>query len=176
MQQWRKVPKWEQFYEVSNFGEVRSIDRTVFHVRFKKFITYKGRILKPGITKKNYKLVVFTRPKERRCFYVHDLVCLAFQGIKPPKLEVRHLDGDSLNNNLKNLKYGTTKENALDKIRHGRNNGLKGAQTANAKLTMLQVRLIRKNPKAKSVAAWAEQFDISTRGIYNVLNFKSYIE
>lgn len=34
-------------------------------------------------------------------------------------MEARHLDGDKANNRDTNLQWGTPKENALDKLRHG---------------------------------------------------------
>jgi hypothetical protein len=50
---------------------------------------------------------------------VHVLVAAAFLGPCPDGQEVRHLDGDKLNNCLDNLIYGTRSENNLDTVRHG---------------------------------------------------------
>jgi hypothetical protein len=50
---------------------------------------------------------------------VHKLVARAFLGPLPKGLQVRHLDGDSLNNHLSNLRYGTPLENQHDRFRHG---------------------------------------------------------
>ena len=52
--------------------------------------------------------------------YIHALVCETFRGPRPLGQCVRHLDGDSLNNCLENLVWGTRRENEADKIRHGR--------------------------------------------------------
>lgn len=50
---------------------------------------------------------------------VHRLVCLAWHGLPShPSLEVRHLDGDRLNNVPGNLAWGTARDNARDKKRH----------------------------------------------------------
>tara|TARA_R100001244_G_scaffold113592_1_gene84097 strand:+ start:156 stop:632 length:477 start_codon:yes stop_codon:yes gene_type:complete len=52
---------------------------------------------------------------------VHREVLKAFDRL-PKKHELcRHLDGNPTNNNIKNLKWGTPKENAQDCLRHGRN-------------------------------------------------------
>lgn len=52
--------------------------------------------------------------------YVHDLVAQAFLGDRPsPGHEVRHLDGDPLNNSVDNLAWGTRAENMRDAVRHG---------------------------------------------------------
>lgn len=67
-----------------------------------------------------YRAVDLSRPGERRKFYVHRLVLLAFVGPCPEGLETRHLDGNPANNRLENLRYGTPAENGQDRVRHGR--------------------------------------------------------
>lgn len=74
----------------------------------------------------------------RKHLSVHVLVAQEFLPPRPsPKHEVRHLDGNKLNANANNLAWGTRKENADDRERHGRTskgkshsesikNGLKG--------------------------------------------------
>lgn len=51
---------------------------------------------------------------------VHAVVAEAWHGRCPTGLEVRHLDGDKLNNNKDNLRYGTKSENCRDTADHGR--------------------------------------------------------
>jgi hypothetical protein len=50
---------------------------------------------------------------------VHSVVMLAFKGVRPPGLEVRHLDGNPKNNALSNLAYGTASQNRMDAYEHG---------------------------------------------------------
>lgn len=73
--------------------------------------------------------------------FLHRLILEAFVGPVPAGLQTRHLDGDSLNNALANLCYGTARENKADTVRHGRI--LKGESHRGAKLTEIQVRDIR---------------------------------
>jgi hypothetical protein len=55
-----------------------------------------------------------------RTRWIHGLVLVTFVGQKPTKShQARHLDGNSVNNHIDNLCWGTPKENATDKIRHG---------------------------------------------------------
>lgn len=55
----------------------------------------------------------------RRRYFVHRLVIEKFKGPKPsPMHQVRHLDGNKLNNHINNLKWGTAKENAEDRDLH----------------------------------------------------------
>lgn len=116
---WACVPGYDGFYEVSNYGDVRSLTRFVPYGRHKG-ATYKGRELKQFLTC-NYLSVKLAKAGVTKTIYVHELVLLAFEGPRPDlgsRGEIRHLDGDKLNNSLINLKYGTTKENAADRKLH----------------------------------------------------------
>ena len=51
---------------------------------------------------------------------VHSMVAGAFLGPRPsPKHQVRHLDGDRMNNRATNLAWGSVQENMDDRERHG---------------------------------------------------------
>lgn len=64
---------------------------------------------------------------------VHALVALAFLGVRPAGLVIRHLDGDKLNNAPGNLAYGTQRENSDDMAKHGTR--VRGERARTAKLT-----------------------------------------
>lgn len=92
--------------------------------------------------------------------YVHQLVCEAFHGPRPPGLMTRHLDGDPLNNHASNLKWGTQIENEADKDRHGRRPINEGHKRA--KLTVAQVNTLRLLANAGlSYAELGRQYKIS---------------
>ena len=48
--------------------------------------------------------------------YMHDLVCDAFYGLKPSKMNVDHIDGNRSTNNPKILRYCTVSENILNRV------------------------------------------------------------
>lgn len=54
--------------------------------------------------------------------YVHHLIAETFIGPRPDGMEVRHLNGDKLDNRVENLAYGTHAENVGDTLRHGTHN------------------------------------------------------
>lgn len=86
-----------------------------------------------------------------RHFPVHQLVCEAFHGPKPfPGAQVRHRDGNSLNNAASNLTWGTSAENHADKRDHG--TLPVGERHGRAKLTEQQVREIRERYAAGGVS------------------------
>lgn len=58
---------------------------------------------------------------KRRHFAVHKIVAALFLRKRPsPIHEIRHVDGDKQNNRWWNLEWGTKKDNADDRERHGR--------------------------------------------------------
>lgn len=74
---------------------------------------------------------------------VHKLVAAAFLPPRPEGAhDLRHLDGDTLNNAPSNLAWGTQKDNADDRARHGRT--ARGERNAGAKLTEEQVKEIKR--------------------------------
>lgn len=112
-ERWLPVPGWEELYEVSDLGRVRSL------TRWTPAGTRKGRMMKMNVDPSGYFQLGFRRNGKNRTQKVHQLVAAAFLGPRPEGMEVRHLDGDPLNNRLDNLAYGTPSENSQDSIRHG---------------------------------------------------------
>lgn len=110
-EEWRPIPGFEGLYEVSSLGRVRSLHRR-----------NPGRLLRTRIQVKSgipYEAIALSRAGQNVAKYTYSLVASAFLGTRPSGLVVRHLDGDSLNNHLSNLAYGTPSENARDAVRHG---------------------------------------------------------
>ena len=75
--------------------------------------------------------------------FVHQLILMSFVGPCPDHCEARHLNGDSEDNQLCNLRWGTATENWQDRRLHGRINSQRGSDHYNAKLTEAAVRNIR---------------------------------
>lgn len=119
MELWTSIPGYDGFYEVSNYGNIRSLTRAVPYGRHNG-TTYKGRDITLFLTNQ-YPSVKLSKAGLTKTLYVHELVLLAFEGDRPAsseRSEIRHLDGDKLNNKLINLKYGTIKENVADRKLH----------------------------------------------------------
>lgn len=73
----------------------------------------KGRILKPSINPRGYRMVNFIINGKRKGFSVHTLVARAFCDGYRKGLIVNHIDGNKLNNYYKNLEWVTYKENSI---------------------------------------------------------------
>jgi hypothetical protein len=117
MEIWRPVVGYEGHYEVSDLGNVRSLDREVMAVRNGKEVTWKlkGKTLSPRRDSSGHLQVNLGQGGDKS---VHRLVMAAFVGPCPENLEVCHWNGIASDNRLENLRYDTRSANAQDAIRH----------------------------------------------------------
>lgn len=98
-EQWLDIPGYEGFYQISNFGRVKS------------FYFKNPRILKPHKVK-GYSNVELYKNKEKKQFYIHRLVMENFCPIENmDMLDVNHKDEDKSNNHISNLEWMTHKDN-----------------------------------------------------------------
>jgi hypothetical protein len=116
-ERWLPIAGYEGFYEVSDLGRVRSLDRVVIE-RGGKARPMRGRILKPSRYLDGY-LIVSLCNDRHHTRAVHDLVARAFHGEPAPGQQVCHFDGDKTNNLAANLRWDTQSANNLDAVRHG---------------------------------------------------------
>ena len=117
---WLHIPGYDGYYEVSNLGRVRSVDRLIAN-SLGRTRWYPGRILKEFHPRQpwSYPMVIVGRRPHQKVMKVHSLVLAAFVGPRPEGMVTRHLNGDSTDNRLENLRYGTPSENMLDRNTHG---------------------------------------------------------
>ena len=116
---WKPLPEFEDCYEVSDAGRVRSLDHVSVHTRGEQRIArkVKGRVLKPGIASNGYPTVNIHGRHTRGNKCVHVLVLRTFLGPPPENHICLHKTPDRLNCRLDNLYYGTYKQNMEDCVR-----------------------------------------------------------
>lgn len=106
---WRPIADYENSYEVSNRGGVRSKDRSVSNgkVLYEK----KGHAMKLSNTTTGYYKIALYKNGKRSEFKVHRLVAAAFIPRVEGKNLINHKDGNPKNNDVTNLEWCTQSEN-----------------------------------------------------------------
>lgn len=116
-EEWRPILGYEGYYEVSDLGRVRSLDRLVPSGGGRSRQA-KGRVL--SIYSGDHYSKVRLKVDGAGCTKnVHTLVAEAFIGSRPDGMEVCHNNGDSHDNRLANLRYDTHSANQLEQLIHG---------------------------------------------------------
>lgn len=121
---WRDIAGYEGYYQVSNMGNVRSMDR---HIQGNNNHII-GTILKPLKTNGGYFRVALCRDNKKKYCSIHRLVMYAFTGKIPRGMEVNHSHGIKSDNRLSELELCTKSENEL----HAHRIGLKHAPNRRA--------------------------------------------
>ena len=106
-EEFRPVPGYEGYYEVSNFGNVKSLTN--------------DKILKPCLDGRGYYKVTLSKDGKTKTIRIHILVDTAFLGHKPDgyKIVIDHIDNNKLNNNLTNLQLISQRDNSSKDKKNG---------------------------------------------------------
>lgn len=124
-EEWKPIKGYEGFYEISNFGRVRSLD-SVFYQRHYSGCMAKhkkqGKIMKLHIRPNGY-LAIGLRDKDghQKSLSIHRLVALHFLDKPEGKDYINHLDANPKNNRVDNLEWCTQSHN----IQYAYDNGTK---------------------------------------------------
>lgn len=112
MEVWKDIVGWEEKYQVSNKGRVKSLDRWINRKNgIKAFL--KGKILNPSIGKNGYYLLALSKNCNPVSIYLHRLIAEAFIPNPKNKRTVNHINGITIDNNIDNLEWATYSENHL---------------------------------------------------------------
>lgn len=167
------VVGWEGWYEVSDLGRVRSMDRTISYDNGQSR-THKSAILKSS-SHNGYCTVTLCKEGKAKLQGIHRLVCAAFNG-PSDKRTVNHLDGNKLNNTPSNLQWATYTENQ----RHADSSGLRrvrGEGNGRAKLSFEDVMAIRERAPLMGYGAGAKlarEYKVSTTMVNLILRGKNW--
>ena len=157
MEVWKDIPGYEGKYQASSEGRIRSLDRelTCIYARtgkvFKK--RTKGGLKRPTLASNGYYIVNLGHA-DLHC--VHELVARAFN--LGSGNEVRHLDGNPLNNRAENLSFGTHSDNERDKLHYG------GKMKKLTRNDVLRIRALRRAGVPRKEVA--NQFNITETAVW----------
>jgi len=112
MEIWKDVKGYEGLYQVSNLGNVKSLDRYV-NGNWGDIKLRKGKMLSKHINNSGYYTVTLSSNGKQNLFLVHQLMAISFLNHTPngKKIVVDHIDNDKKNNHLSNLQVITARKN-----------------------------------------------------------------
>lgn len=169
---WKDIAGYEGYYQVSNYGRVKSLKRWVLSKNNKK-MPVKEKILKLQNDKDGYKTVELNKNSKGIHFRVHRLVADAFIPNPENKPEVNHINGIKYDNLLENLEWNTDLENRTHAIETGLQ-VQKGIGNGRSKLTEEQVLEIRLIGKSIFATILAKKYNVSNTVIGNIIKRKSW--
>lgn len=110
-EEWRAIAGYEGMYEISNYGRVKSLARSIVRSNGNPQ-SFKEKLLRPGLATMGYFTVSLCNLGVHRSFYVHILVATAF--IPNPKNldQVNHKDTIKINNFFLNFEWVSNRENS----------------------------------------------------------------
>lgn len=111
---WKDIKGYDGLYQVSSFGRIKRIEKEIIVITPHKGTytkIWKGKILKPinGI----YLCVDLCKNNQTKRYSIHRLVAKMFIPNIKNKPQVNHIDGNKHNNNISNLEWVSSSENAI---------------------------------------------------------------
>lgn len=131
---WKDIPGYEGLYQISNWGNVKSLSDRWGN----------ERLLKPSNDNVYYKIGLH-KDKKRKEFKIHQLVAMAFLGHIPDGMNViiNHIDNNPLNNHVDNIeiikKEGTISANRINSSIHKNKPGISWYKQGNKWRTQIRI-------------------------------------
>lgn len=163
---WKDIKDFEGLYQVSEFGQIKSLKRHVENGSPCGMIL-KERLLIPTKMPNGYYQVSLCKNGKRTVHYVHRLVAQAYLDNPYNEKTVNHKDGNKANNTVSNLEFASYSDNnqhAYDTNLHG-----KGERHYRAILSAEQVAEIKSNGKNDTYENIAKRYNVSRATIRDVL-------
>ena len=120
---WKPVVGYEAYYEISDHGRIRSLDRIVKQRNMYKEITktFPARMMTIRTDRYGYNdIKLRDHNSVRKGLKIHQLVAKAFIPNPEGKTQINHKDSDKTNNHYLNLEWCTIQENHAHAYKNGK--------------------------------------------------------
>lgn len=173
---WLPVKGYEDFYEVSDLGNIRTIERyitlpTHSYLKKSKFLTQ----YEDGRGYLHVKL--YNGKGKPKSVTSHRIVASTFIPNLQDKPQINHIDGNKLNNKLENLEWCTHEENMFHvRTMNQRRSSIEGENNISSKLTKNQVLEIREKYSKGGITMTklGELYNTKYTNISSIINRKTW--
>lgn len=158
MEIWKDIDGYNGLYQVSNLGNVKSVER--FRTNGKGGYIQKSRILKTG-KRNGYLFVNLCKDGVVKTFKVHRLVANHFLPNPEKKPEIDHINTDSTDNRVENLRWVTHKENMNNPLSRKKQSGsMQGKKYPQGKKHKQSKQIIQFTINGKFIKQWDSVMDV----------------
>ena len=169
MEIWKDIKGYEGYYQISNLGRVRSLDRVII-CKNGKTQTKSGGIVADRLnTRLGRREVYLNKNGYRKAFKVYRLVALEFIENDDPinRTTVNHIDGNTNNNIVTNLEWCSYSENlkhAYDKLNRPIN------RAGRKRKCHVYDKILKTNNEYSSIMETAREIKVSETQIRRIAN------
>src|SRR6267154_1525530 len=100
---WKDIPEYQGYYQASNLGNIKSLNRIMYVEKRLRFLPLKGKLLKPKKDRDGYLNVTLCINHKLKYYKVHQLIAKTFLKNINNYPEVNHKDFNKQNNKVENL-------------------------------------------------------------------------
>lgn len=104
---WKDIKNYEGYYQISNLGNIKSLERIVKVNNNGDFGKKQERVLKPHLQNNGYYYITLYKGNKRKNNLIHRLVADAFIDNPNNYPIINHKDENKQNNNVENLEWCT---------------------------------------------------------------------
>jgi hypothetical protein len=164
----RDIERYEGLYQISNFGQVKSLKRIDLNNHL-----LEEKILKNSLTLKGYFQTALYKDSKVARFATHRLVAQAFIPNLENKPQINHKNGVKICNEVWNLEWVTAKENTCHAEKMNLRNS-KGENNFTSKLKNEEIIKIRNECKKYTVPILSKKYNIDEITIWRIIKGEAW--